>query len=655
MEGPLPSSGQPPPAQGGGVRTSDSDTIPVTFMSYNMTGADTIKCQWVRDMASEHDVDFCTLQEHFKTVKSTDQWFKKQFSKHHTYVIPAYRLPGVDTGRGIGGLVQLARRDLAVSRARVVTQSLRVQAQILKFQTCKVLWINVYMPCDPQLQHCDDTELVQTLSEIERIVTSSNSCEVILSGDMNYNNRRDNHFTRTVASTLQRLHLTSVWEGRDIDYTHVHTDNVKSSILDHFLVSPNLLELVEDCGPVHNLSRHSAIFLSLRLGDLARRPEATQPPPPCMPAWDRSNSEEILTYTSTLHQKLKTVKCPGSMLHCRDPMCEDSSHSESRDVVVLDILLAMVETSYVCLPLTGRAGQGGLKDRKVIPGWSREVEPYRRQSNYSFRAWLAAGKPSHGDLHQAKVKSHAVFRHAVRRVKRASQLYQAKGLLEAARDGDMALMKEMRRVQSGKGALDELPDTVDGVTGLQDVANQFGDVHNALYNSAESKEELTELQNRIQGLVQSEDSNKETRRLSAEVVKKAAMRLKPHKMDVSQGFSSDCLLHAPDLMFQLLSLVFQDWLTHGTVTRSILSCAFIPLLKSNKDPGRNDSYRAIASSSLILKLFEYCVLLVWGDKLQSDTIQFGFKRGCGTSSATWLVLEVLQHFLRAGTKPIAVI
>ena len=196
---------------------------------------------------------------------------------------------------------------------------------------------------------------------------------------------------------------------------------------------------------------------------------------------------------------------------------------------------------------------------------------------------------------------------------------------------------------------------MDGVTGLQDVANQFGDVHNALYNSAESKEEMTELQNRIRGLVQSEDSNKETRRLSAEVVKKAAMRLKPHKMDVSQGFSSDCLLHAPDLMFQLLSLVFQDWLTHGTVTRSILSCAFIPLLKSNKDPGRSDSYRAIASSSLILKLFEYCVLLVWGDKLQSDTIQFGFKRGCGTSSATWLVQEVLQHFLRAGTKPIAVV
>ena len=91
------------------------------------------------------------------------------------------------------------------------------------------------------------------------------------------------------------------------------------------------------------------------------------------------------------------------------------------------------------------------------------------------------------------------------------------------------------------------------------------------------------------------------------------------------------------------------------MTSRDLSCAFVPLLKSQKDPGKTYSYRAIASSSLMLKLLELCVLQVWGDQLHSDTVQFGFKRGCGTSSATWLAQEVLQQFLRAGTKPIAVV
>jgi hypothetical protein len=604
-------------------------------------------------------VDYCSLQEHFKTVKSTEQWFRQQYKDYHTYVVPAYRLPGVDSGRGRGGLAQLALRSTAVARARVAAKSPRLQAQILTFPACRILWINGYMPCDPQLQSHEDTELLTTLGEVERLITAAPDCEVVWAADMNWDRTRNNHFTRTVAAALERLGLTTVWEGREVDYTHIHTNGTSTSTIDHFLVSRRLLDLVEDCGPVHrgdNLSRHSPIFLSLRLGELPRRQPEVQPPPPRMPAWGRATEDELTGYTTALHQRLQAVRCPGSLLHCRDPLCADPSHSEERDDVVLDILLSIVETSYTTsLPLTGRAGRGGRRDREVIPGWSAEVEPHRQQSNYCYRAWLAGGKPNHGELHRAKLDSHAQFRYAVRRVKRASKLHQAKGLYEAAMAGDLALVKEMRRVQSGRGAMDELSDTVDGVTGRQEVADRFGAVHSALYNSAGSKEEMAKLQERIRGIVMEEDSMAEMAKLTPEVVKEAATRMKPRKMDVSQGFSSDCLLHAPDLLFQLLAPVFQHWLSHGTVTRSVLSCAFIPLLKGQKDPAKSDSYRAIASSSLLLKLFELCILQVWGNRLHSDSVQFGFKRGCGTSSATWLVQEVMQQFLRAGSKPIAIV
>ena len=66
-------------------------------------------------------------------------------------------------------------------------------------------------------------------------------------------------------------------------------------------------------------------------------------------------------------------------------------------------------------------------------------------------------------------------------------------------------------------------------------------------------------------------------------------------------------------------------------------------------------YRAIAGSSLLLKLFDQSVLLVWGDQLHSDQLQFGFKPRCSTGQPTWLVQEVLQHYLRQGSKPVAVV
>ena len=179
-------------------------------MSYNMTCADTVKCNWIRDITEEFDVNFCAPQEHFKTVRTTEQWFRQKFCDYYTYTIPAYRLPGVDSGRGIGGLVQMTTRSLEGKRSRVQTTSRRLQAQLLAFPACKVLWINGYLPCDPQLQDFDDTELVATLNQVESLVTPHPECEVVWAAELNWDVSRENHFTRTVASVLDRLNLTSV-------------------------------------------------------------------------------------------------------------------------------------------------------------------------------------------------------------------------------------------------------------------------------------------------------------------------------------------------------------------------------------------------------------------------------------------------------------
>ena len=151
----------------------------------------------------------------------------------------------------------------------------------------------------------------------------------------------------------------------------MHTDGVTTSTIDHFMVSTRLLDLIEDCGPVHrgdNLSRHSPIFLSLRLGEIPKLQPTVIPPPPRMPAWDRAKEEELSAYTRQLHERLQRVQCPNSLLSCRDPLCRDDSHSEQRDNMVLDILSTIVETSYTCLPLTGQAGNSQKPDREVIPG-----------------------------------------------------------------------------------------------------------------------------------------------------------------------------------------------------------------------------------------------------------------------------------------------
>ena len=113
---------------------------------------------------------------------------------------------------------------------------------------------------------------------------------------------------------------------------------------------------------------------------------------------------------------------------------------------------------------------------------------------------------------------------------------------------------------------------------------------------------------------------------------------------------SDVLLHGPDIIFEHLAAIFRSFLVHGDITGQLLSCAFLPLFKGGfKDPTKTDSYRAIAGSSQLLKLFENTVLLLWGHLLVSDSLQFGYKAKTSTTQCSWLVMEVSDYYLKRGT------
>ena len=140
----------------------------VTFMSYNSTGFDSIKAKFISDLSDDYKIDFISIQEHFKFV-NCDRLFKP-ISEFNCYVIPGYRRPGQLVGRAKGGLAQLRRKTCDVKVTRIATSSFRIQAQVLNLPTCKVLWLNTYLPVDPQLIQYDDRELQDVLMEIRSII-----------------------------------------------------------------------------------------------------------------------------------------------------------------------------------------------------------------------------------------------------------------------------------------------------------------------------------------------------------------------------------------------------------------------------------------------------------------------------------------------------
>ena len=170
-------------------------------------------------------------------------------------------------------------------------------------------------------------------------------------------------------------------------------------------------------------------------------------------------------------------------------------------------------------------------------------------------------------------------------------------------------------------------------------------MYQALYNSCDTSEEMNLIKDKLNDIIMSGNPLADADHVTGAVVKEACCRMKPGKGDVSGSYTSDAFLNAPDIFFELLAPVFRSWLIHGTVTLSLLACAFLPLFKGGlKDPSKTDSYRAIPGASLLLKLFDNMVLLLWGDRLGSDSLQFGFKRHTSTTQCSWCLVEVFSRY-----------
>ena len=72
--------------------------------------------------------------------------------------------------------------------------------------------------------------------------------------------------------------------------------------------------------------------------------------------------------------------------------------------------------------------------------------------------------------------------------------------------------------------------------------------------------------------------------------------------------------------------------------------------KKNCDAGYGDNYRSIALSSILLKIFDWIAILLFGKSLGMDDLQFSYQKDCSTTICTWLVVESVSYFLRNGNE-----
>ena len=525
----------------------------------------------------------------------------------------------------------------------------RVQAVVISSTTSNTLLINTYFPCDSRQAPGAQNEAIEVLELVKRLIETSQCDSVIRCGDMNSDFSRNSEQVALVRDTLTELQLFKVIDKFPIDFTCVHNvndNNVVTSVIDHFFCSSEISTMILDAGVIHcpdNGSDHCPVYcvLSCLNTQLDHSSESRKPP---RPSWQSSSAAQQEQYRIELEDRLSCINVPPSVLHCRDVGCNNQDHCDLVDQLTLEVLEAVQVTAEECLVCPG-GGLGRRGGDKPVPGWNDSVKQHKETAYFWHQLWVSCGKPINSEIHKIMKRTRNVYHYEIRKLKKSEELVKKNKLLDACLNGGGDLFKEIRAIRKTKHVV---ANTMDGVK--EDIPDHFRNIYSNLYNSVEDTENLARVSEQVELRV-GDQSLEDVNKVTPGLIKEAASKLRPGKTDPVFSFSSDCIKVKSEKLARLLSIIIQSFLIHGHVTRFLLLATLFPIIKDKLGSISNSkNYRSIAISSLILKLLDWIIILLFGSAIRLHDLQFAYQPGISGNMCTYAVLETIDYFLRHGSE-----
>ena len=361
------------------------------------------------------------------------------------------------------------------------------------------------------------------------------------------------------------------------------------------------------------------------------------------PSWKNASLEEKSSYKISLEESLSQLSIPDSVKTCTDVHCQLVSHKDDLDQYTLAVLDTVQQVAEASLPTP--VVKGARKGTPTVPGWVSEVKPFRDNAFFWHQIWQSCGRPINTEVHRIMKKTRNIYHYQFRKCKNAEDRIKRDKLLNACLGEGGDLFKEIKALRKSTTGV---ATSIDGVS--QNIPEHFGTIYSQLYNSAEDSEKLKEVHTRAEAEV-NESHLEFVSKITPELLKTASKKLKPGKSDPIYSFSSDCFRNGSDSLFEHLALVLKSCTLHSHVSLVLLLSTLIPLVKDKLvSINTSKNYRSVAISSILLKLFDWVVILLDGDSLGLNELQFAYQTGCSTVMCTWAALETIDHFLKSGSE-----
>ena len=443
--------------------------------SFNVHGVKNCNWQYLRKVVSEHH--FALIQEHW-LIPSEFHLFEDHLPNVNVICSSGIDETKLLRGRPHGGCAIIWHSDLNCSVVPVEIENERICAVRANIDGLDIFLASIYMPCDTLSDVHSNVVFVDTLNDISSLVESLGINAVICGGDFNTDLRRSRSLhTKSLRSFVESenfMLLADVPSRYDVEYTYESKSNGARSIIDHFLVTLNLVEMIDNVTcklDVDNASDHNVLSLGVNIAaDTVHHNARTEE----RLRWSSASDADIGLYKRRLDEALDRVAPPLRALRCTDALCRNEEHSRAICDFHDDIINACLAASS-CIPKTRRMSH--------IPGWNEFVEPVREQAMHWHSLWIEQGRPADGHVAEMRRSTRKTYHSTLKSVKREEEHIRkccmaSKFLGPSKRD----FWTEVQRAKGGWNK--KMAASVDGIASGEGIAALFSNKYQRLYTTA---------------------------------------------------------------------------------------------------------------------------------------------------------------------------
>ena len=611
----------------------------VSIASFNCKGMRSSEYE-IKELCSTKDI-IC-LQEIWldKSELSLFNTFDPSFSG--TGVSPVDPTDGLLVGRKYGGVGFLWNKRLQHCIKPLKFPHNWLTGINVSLENSSLTILGVYLPYN-SLDNVDS--FLQCIGFLQSVIEDLQTGYYMIIGDFNTEPKSSSTFNTILTDFITESGMVLI--DHDLlppdSYTFVSTAWQSTSWLDHCICSASLKPLIShmEIGYKFVSSDHKPLMFCLNV-KTNKSSDNNFGKPAIKPVinWSNISQDNIQAYHEYSNRLLEEINLPKEALACRQMNCVNDNHTNLLTTFYRDIVAALTTASDNCLV---KPGSSYNQKKHSIPGWNYHLKEFHMAARDAFLLWRQNGSPRTGTLAYMMRKSRALFKYLVRRCRKDHLQHRADSMANSLMNsGGQNSAHFWKKIKNDTNSKVPLPDTLEGVTGTENIANFWKEHYRAIFNSVKPDSFTVKNLDHMQF-----DS---TVLVDPEIVQSIIEKLSTGKSCGPDGLSTEHYKYCGRRINHLLALLFTSLFVHGYIPSEMIESVLVPIIKNKAgDLADKSNYRPIGISSVCSKILEKIIL----DRLEKYAVitdnQFGFKRCHSTESCIFLLKEILHYFKRHDT------